>query len=167
MQDVFKLYGFTMLVQAVILTPYAARARHFHQTAKQIAIRISDALVRSAPPGLPAVMLFCCFSSNLRLSKQDVEVTFLERLKLGADTSVVCFDKTGTLTGSTVSAACNLMSNANSYHRCCETLLSLGPALTVYQCTRLAACIPSLGMQHKCIARSIHIKCHHTTSRAC
>ena len=140
MQDIFKLYGFTMLVQAVILIPYAANAHHFHQTAKQIAIRIGDALVRSAPPGLPAVMLFCGFFSKFRLSKQDVEVTFPERLKLGADTSVVCFDKTGTLTGSTVSHACSLMSNASIFHKCCRTLMS--PALTVNQCSKLAACIP-------------------------
>ena len=102
MQDLFKLYAFTLLVQACLLIPYAVRAQHFLQTGQDVLFRILDAVVRAAPPGLPAVILFCGSYSRIRLSKQHVELVFPEKLKLGADTSIVCFDKTGTLTGSTV-----------------------------------------------------------------
>ena len=166
MQDIFKLYGFTMLVQAVILIPYAANAHHFHQTAKQIAIRIGDALVRSAPPGLPAVMLFCGFFSKFRLSKQDVEVTFPERLKLGADTSVVCFDKTGTLTGSVVSACLQL--DVQCQHL--PQMLSDAdePSLDCESVQQACSLHSFLDMKQNCTACSLHVKpCGHTTPRAC
>ena len=103
MQDVFRLYAFSLLVQAVLLIPYAVRAQHFLQTGWEVLFRVLDAVVRAAPPGLPAVLLSCRAFSQFRLSKQHVKLLFPEKLKLGADTSVVCFDKTGTLTGSTVS----------------------------------------------------------------
>ena len=103
LQDVLRLYAFSALLQLLIFIPYAARAAHFHQSARSIAIRILDAFLHAAPPGLPAVMLFCGGANRGRLAKQGINLVFPEKLGLAAGTTVVAFDKTGTLTGTVVS----------------------------------------------------------------
>ena len=115
MQDVFKLYAFALALNAVIFIPYAVRAAHFHQTAADVVLRVLDTIVHSAPPGLPAIMLFCGVSSKVRLKHKGINLVFIGILKTGADTMVACFDKTGTLTGSlvrTTSRCLNVMTNA-------------------------------------------------------
>ena len=84
--------------------PYIVRAAHFHQTVGQGISRLLDAFLHAAPPGLPAVMLFCGGNGRGRLAKQGINLVFPEKLGLAACTTVVAFDKTGTLTGTAVSA---------------------------------------------------------------
>lgn len=101
-QDVLKLYAFALCLNLIILIPYAVKASHFHQSATDVLLRLADLLVHAAPPGLPAIMLFCGASGKFRLARKGINLVFPEVLKLSAQTTVACFDKTGTLTGSTV-----------------------------------------------------------------
>ncbi len=59
LQDVFKLYAFSLVLQVLIFIPYAIKAMHFKQSTCDTVLRVLDALVHAAPPGIPAVMLFC------------------------------------------------------------------------------------------------------------
>ena len=60
-------------------------------------------VVHAAPPGVPAVMLFCGGTSRGWLDQRGVELLSPDALKISGETEVVAFDKTGTLTGSVVS----------------------------------------------------------------
>ena len=102
-QDVFTLYASSLVVQFLILIPYAMQATHFRQTPRDIALRVLDTLVYAAPLGIITVMLFCGGGSMVRLGKQGINLVFADVLKAAAQTSVVSFDKTGTLTGNVVS----------------------------------------------------------------
>ena len=104
-QDVMRLYFFSLILQLLILIPYMIRAHRFAQTPRQIAHRVLDMLVQAAPPAIPALMLICGFAVTVRLSKQGIKLMFPEVLKCAAATEVICFDKTGTLTGSMVGNA--------------------------------------------------------------
>ena len=103
LQDVLRLYAFSLVLQLLILIPYAIKARHFAQTPGQIVKKILDMLVHAAPPAVPAVMLLCGLMVQARLRRRGINLIFAESLKPGAGMEVVCFDKTGTLTGSVVS----------------------------------------------------------------
>ena len=108
LQDVLRLYAFSLFLQLLLLIPYLLKAHHFRQTSKQAIHKTLDMLVHAAPPAIPAVMLLCGFAITVRLRKLDITLMFPEVLKLSADTEVVCFDKTGTLTGSLVSPSFHL-----------------------------------------------------------
>ncbi len=103
MQDLFKLYAFSLILQLLIFVPYAIKAMHFGQSNHSIALRVLDLLVQAAPPGIVTVMLFCGLGSSVRMRKQGIKLVFPEVLQLVACADVCCFDKTGTLTGSAVS----------------------------------------------------------------
>lgn len=105
LQDVLRLYAFSLFLQLLLLIPYLIKARHFGQTSKQAIHKTLDMLVHAAPPAIPALMLLTGFAIAIRLRNLDITLMFPEVLKLAADTEVVCFDKTGTLTGSVVSTS--------------------------------------------------------------
>ena len=102
MQDVLRLYAFSALLQILIFIPFAVRAPHFGSSARSIITRVLDAFLHAAPPGLPAVMLFCGGFARGRLAKQGIHLVFPDKLGRAAGTTVVAFDKTGTLTGTVV-----------------------------------------------------------------
>lgn len=102
MQDVMKLYIFALILEIAIFIPYCLKASQFQQSVGDMLLHLADALVHAAPPGLPAIMLFCGFFSVVRLAKKGTQVVFPQILREGSQTTVACFDKTGTLTGSVV-----------------------------------------------------------------
>jgi len=102
MQDILRLYAFSLLLQLVIMIPYIIRAHHFAQSTGQIVQKVLDMLVHAAPPAIPAVMVLCGLSVTLRLRRQGINLMFQEVLMSAGGTEVVCFDKTGTLTGAAV-----------------------------------------------------------------
>ncbi len=102
MQDILRLYAFSLLLQLVIMIPYVIKAHHFAQSTGQIVRKVLDMLVHAAPPAVPAVMVLCGLSVTLRLRRQGINLMFPEVLMSAGGTEVVCFDKTGTLTGAVV-----------------------------------------------------------------
>ena len=102
MQDVMRLYAFSLFLQLLILVPYVIKARHFTQSPRQITLKVLDTLVHAAPPAIPGLMLMCGFAVIVRLKRLGVDLMFPEVLKCAAALEVICFDKTGTLTGSVV-----------------------------------------------------------------
>lgn len=103
LQDCARLYGLALVAQLVIFIAYAIRAAHFKPPMGAIVRRVLDMIVHAAPPGVPAVMLFCGGSSRGWLEQKGVELLTPDALKISGETEVAAFDKTGTLTGSLVS----------------------------------------------------------------
>ena len=96
------MYGLAFIVQLLILVPYAIRALHFKPTTRAIVERILDMVVHAAPPGVPAIMVFCTGARMHWLEQMGVSVQAPGALKMSGQTDIVAFDKTGTLTGSLV-----------------------------------------------------------------
>ena len=102
LQDVLKLYAFGLMLQALILIPYIAKAAHFRESGSDILFRLLDCIVHAAPLGFFTVMIFISVVNVTRLARKGIRLTFPELLRLSAVATVACFDKTGTLTGSVV-----------------------------------------------------------------
>lgn len=103
MQDIFRLYGFSLVMQFIMFITYVTKAQTFSQSALDVVLRVLGTLSRAAPAGLPSVIVFLAAVARHRLGREDLSLILPHVLKAGAGIDVVCFNKTGTLTGSAVS----------------------------------------------------------------
>lgn len=125
MQDVMKLYIFALILEVAIFIPYCLKALQFQQSVANMLLHLADALVHAAPPGLPAIMLFCGFFSMVRLAKKGTQVfPPILRLREGSKITVACFDKTGTLTGSAVGSPVCLPACLSGLPACMSTIFT-------------------------------------------
>ena len=104
MQDMFRFFGFALILQLCIFFIAAVPSVLDCQQPVQEAFKALVATIIAAiPVGAPTVILAANGACMHRLRQQQIDVLNPAKLKTIVDVKVVCFDKTGTLTGSVVS----------------------------------------------------------------
>ena len=103
MQDMFRFFGFALVLQLCIFLVAAVPAVLGHQQAVQAFETLVATIIAAVPVAAPTVILAANGACMKRLRQQRIDVLNPAKLKTIADVRVVCFDKTGTLTGSVVS----------------------------------------------------------------
>ena len=102
-QDCFRLYIRSFIIQLLIFIAYALNIPRFKPSAGAIAKRVLDIGLHAAPVGVPVIMIFCSIAAREWLKPKSIEELRPGTFKIVGETEVVAFDKTGTLTGSLVS----------------------------------------------------------------
>ena len=104
MQDMFRFFGFALVLQlCIFLIAAVPSVLHRQQPVKEAFKALVVTIIAAVPVGAPTVILAANGACMHRLRRQQIDVLNPAKLKTIADVRVVCFDKTGTLTGSVVS----------------------------------------------------------------